>query len=242
MRRYLPFIIIVLALVAAIGIFTVMFRGGTSGGDSNLGFNNSNQPAQVVEKGSAPAPATPNQSTSGSATITKPNVKISSPVILEEYGDYQCPPCGQLYPELKQIEHEYGNQLRLVFHQFPLTKIHKNALAAAHTAEAARNQNKFWEMHDRLYRNQNEWKDLDDPRPTFISYARQLNLKIEQFTSDMDSNQVDQRISADIQRGAAAGVTGTPTVFIDSQMLNEATNLDGLRRGINAMLVRRATS
>jgi protein-disulfide isomerase len=243
MRRYLPFIIIVLALVAAIGIFTVMFRGGTSGGDSNLGFNNSNQPAQVVDKGSAPAQATPNQSTSGSATITKPNVKISSPVILEEYGDYQCPPCGQLYPELKQIEHEYGNQLRLVFHQFPLTKIHKNALAAAHAAEAARNQNKFWEMHDRLYRNQNEWKDLDDPRPTFISYARQLNLKIEQFTSDMDSNQVDQRISADIQRGAAAGVTGTPTVFIDSQMLKyEATNLDGLRRGINAMLVRRATS
>jgi len=243
MKRYLPFIIIVLALVAAIGIFTVMFRKGTGGTDSNLGLNNSNLPAQVVDKGSAPAQATPNQSTSGSTTITKPNVKISSPVILEEYGDYQCPPCGELYPELKQIEHEYGDQLRVVFHQFPLTKIHKNAMIAAHAAEAARNQNKFWEMHDRLYRNQKEWAGQEDPRPTFISYARQLNLKIDQFTSDMDSNQVDQRISADIQRGTVAGVTGTPTVFIDSQMLRyEATNLDGLRRGINAMLVRRATS
>jgi protein-disulfide isomerase len=243
MKRYLPFIIIVLALVAALGIFTVMFRGGTGGGDSSLVVNNSNQPAQAVDKGSTPAQATPNQSPAGSATITKPNVKISSPVILEEYGDYQCPPCGELYPELKQIEHEYGGQLRIVFHHFPLTTVHKNALAAAHAAEAARNQNKFWEMHDLLYRNQSEWKDLADPRPTFVSYARQLNLKLEQFTNDMNSNLVDQRIIADIQRGTAAGVTGTPTVFIDSQMLKyQATTPDGLRRGINAMLLKRATS
>ena len=243
MRRYLPFIIIVLVLVAAIWIFTVMFRGGTGGGDSSLGLNNSNQPAQIVDKGPAPAQATPNQSTSGSATITKPNVKISSPVILEEYGDYQCPPCGELYPELKQIEREYGDQLRIVFHQFPLTKIHKNAMIAAHAAEAARNQNKFWQMHDRLYRNQKEWANQEDPRPIFISYAQQLNLKMDQFISDMDSNQVDQRISADIQRGTVAGVTGTPTVFIESQMLKyEATNPEGLRRGINAMLLRKATS
>jgi protein-disulfide isomerase len=235
--------IIVVALVAAIWIFTVMFRGGTGGGDSSAGLNNSNQPAQVADKGTAPGQSSPNQSTSDSAPVTKPNVKISSPVVLEEYGDYQCPPCGELYPVLKQIEHEYGDQLRIIFHQFPLARIHRNAMAAAHAAEAGRNQNKFWEMHDRLYRNQKEWADQEDPRPTFISYARQLNLKIDQFTSDMDSNQVDQRISADIQRGAAAGVTGTPTVFIDSQMLKyEATNLDGLRRGINAMLLRRATS
>jgi formate-nitrite transporter family protein len=174
--------------------------------------------------------------------LTKPNVKVSSPVVLEEYGDYQCPPCGQLYPELKQIEHEYGEQVQIVFHHFPLTKMHKNALAAAHAAEAARNQNKFWEMHDRLYRNQKEWADQEDPRPTFISYARQLNLKVDQFTSDMDSNLVDQRISADVSRGTVAGVTGTPTVFIDGLMLRyEATTPEGLRKGINAMLTRKAT-
>jgi protein-disulfide isomerase len=243
MKRPLPFIIILVVLATAVGIFSAMFRKGSGGADSSFGLNNSNQTAQIVDKGPAPAPSTSNQSTSGSAAITKPNVKISSPVILEEYGDYQCPPCGELYPELKQIEHEYGAQLRIVFHHFPLAKIHKNAMMAAHAAEAARNQNKFWEMHDRLYRNQKEWADQDDPRPTFISYARQLNLKVEQFTSDMDSNQIDQRISADIQRGTAAGVTGTPTVFIDSQMLRyDATNPDGLRRGINAMLLRRAAS
>lgn len=240
MKRYLPFVIIVLALIAAIAIFVTMFRGGT--GDSSLGAVNSNQSAQLIGNGPAP-----NQSSSGPSAIdavpvTKPNVKVSSPVVLEEYGDYQCPPCGQLYPELKQIEHEYGNQLQIVFHHFPLTRIHKNALAAAHAAEAARNQNKFWEMHDRLYRNQKEWVDQDDPRPVFVSYARQLNLNVEQFNNDMDSNQVDQRVSADIQRGANAGVTGTPTVFIDTHMLRaDATTAEGLRRGINAMLLRRAS-
>ena len=241
MKRYLPFIIIVLALVAAIAIFVTMFRGGTGSGDSNPGLINSNQSAQLLSRGSAPNQSAPGQSTPDSAGLTKPNVKVSSPVVLEEYGDYQCPPCGLLYPELKQIEKEYGDQLQIVFHHFPLTRMHKNALNAAHAAEAARNQAKFWEMHDRLYRNQKEWVDLDDPRPIFISYARQLNLKIQQFTSDMDSNQVDQRISADIQRGTAAGVTGTPTVFIDTHMLRyEATTSEGLRRGINAMRLRRA--
>ena len=229
---------IVLVLIAAIAIFVTMFRGGTS--DSSLGLNSSNQPAQVIGNASAPNQSSP--STTDSIPVTKPNVKVNSPVIVEEYGDYQCPPCGLLYPELKQIEHEYGNQVQIVFHHFPLTRMHKNALAAAHAAEAARNQGKFWEMHDRLYRNQKEWVDQDDPLPVFISYARQLNLKIQQFTSDMDSNQVDQRIAADIQRGTAAGVTGTPTVFIDSHMLRyEATTSEGLRKGINAMLLRRAT-
>ena len=157
--------------------------------------------------------------------------------MIEEYGDYQCPPCGLLYPELKKIEGEYGNQVQIVFHHFPLRTIHKNALAAAHAAEAARNQKKFWEMHDRLYRNQSAWVELEDPRPIFVSYARELGLNVEQFRSDMESNQVDQRISADIQRGAALGVTGTPTVFLDTHLLRyEATNAEGLRRGINLLL------
>jgi protein-disulfide isomerase len=246
MKRYLPFIIIVVVLVAVIAIFSVTLRRGNGGGDSGVGLANSNQPAQVAGNTTAPNQSTAGQSTPGQSPgqggLTKPNVKVSSPVVLEEYGDYQCPPCGQLYPELKQIEHEYGDQVQIVFHHFPLTKIHKNAMAAAHAAEAARNQNRFWEMHDRLYRNQKEWVDQEDPRPIFLSYARQLNLKVEQFTSDMDSNLVDQRISADIQRGTAAGVTGTPTVFIDTYMLRyEATNPEGLRKGINAMLTKKAT-
>jgi protein-disulfide isomerase len=238
MKRYLPFIIIVLVLIAVIGIVALTMRKGNNGADSGLGLPNPNQPAQTTGNTAAP-----NQSPANSAGLTKPNVKVSSPVVIEEYGDYQCPPCGQLYPELKAIEHEYGNQVQVVFHHFPLAKIHKNALAAAQAAEAARNQNKFWEMHDRLYRNQKEWAELDDPRPVFLSYARQLNLNLDQFKQDMDSNQVNQRISSDMQRGASMGVTGTPTVFLDTHMLRyEATTPEGLRRGINVLLERKAVS
>jgi protein-disulfide isomerase len=121
--------------------------------------------------------------------------------------------------------------------------MHKNAMAAARAAEAARNQNKFWEMHDRLYVNQKAWAEVDDPLPTFLSYARELKLDVGRFQSDMSSNEVDQRILADMQKGAAAGVTGTPTVFLDSNMLRyEATNVEGMRQGINLLLSRKATS
>src|SRR5437660_3580745 len=236
MKRYLPFIIIIVVLAGAVGLGVLLSKW--SGAKSDSTFVAKDQPAPP---GGTPAPAS--QAPPQQAPLTRPNVKVSSPVVLEEYGDYQCPPCGQLYPELKEIEKEYGNQVQIVFHHFPLMKIHKNALMAAHAAEAAHNQNKFWEMHDRLYRNQKEWSELDDPRPVFIDYAKQLGLKIDQFTNDLGSNMIDQRISADLQRGSAMGVTGTPTVFLDSRLINyQATNLEGLRRGINILLEQKARS
>ena len=232
MKRYLPFIIIALVLVGAVVLASIFWRRGNAGGDSNTTF-------ATTTSLTAP-PGTNSPAPTGSAPVampTKPNFKVSSPVVLEEYGDYQCPPCGLLYPELKKIEAEYGNQVQIVFHHFPLMTMHKNALAAAHAAEAARNQKKFWEMHDRLYRNQSAWADQEDPRPIFLSYARELGLNAEQFQSDMESNQVDQRISADMQRGASLGVNGTPSVFLDNHLLRyEATNAEGLRRGINLLL------
>jgi len=235
MKKYLPFAIIIIVLVAAVGGSFVLWknRGGSTA-------NSGSTFATTPPVSNTPAP---NQTPKDTAGLTRPNVKVSSPVIIEEFGDYQCPPCGQLYPELKQIEAEYGDQVKVVFRHFPLMKMHKNALMAAHAAEAARNQNKFWEMHDRLYRNQKEWAELDDPRPVFEGYARQLNLKLDQFNSDLQSNLIDQKISADLQRGTSQGVTGTPTVFLDSHLLKyEATNLDGLRRGINILLQQKAGS
>jgi protein-disulfide isomerase len=238
MKKILPFIIIAAVLVAGIVAFAMFSKkhGGSNNGSAFVSTNSETQPA-------ANATAAPGSSPVSTIPIAKPNVKVSSPVVLEEYGDYQCPPCGVLYPILKQIESEYGNQLKVVFHHFPLAKIHKNAMAAAHAAEAARNQNKFWEMHDHLYLNQNAWKDLDDPKPTFIQYAKELGMNVDRFTRDMDSPQVEQRINDDMQKGASLGVTGTPTVFIDGHMLRyEATTADGVRQGINYMLQRKAVS
>jgi protein-disulfide isomerase len=236
MKKSLPFIIIAVVLVAAIAAFIVFGRKKSS--DPNSAFVAT--PAQGSVAASTPMPQAAPTAT---IPIEKPNVKVSSPVVLEEYGDYQCPPCGLLYPVLKDIEHEYGKQLQIVFHHFPLAKIHKNAMNAARAAEAARNQGKFWEMHDRLYRNQNAWKDLDDPRPMFIQYAQELGLNTDRFTRDIDSPEVEQRINSDMQKGTSVGVTGTPTVFIDGNMLRyEATSPDGIRQGINFMLQRKAVS
>jgi len=236
MKKSLPFVIIVIVLVAGIAAFMVFGRKKTN--DSNNAFVAT--PAQVSVSAATPLPQA---SPTATIPIEKPNVKVSSPVVLEEYGDYQCPPCGLLYPVLKDIEHEYGKQLQIVFHHFPLTKIHKNAMNAARAAEAARNQGKFWEMHDRLYRNQNAWKDLDDPRPMFIQYARELGLNTDRFTRDLDSPDVEQRIAADMQKGTSIGITGTPTLLIDGNMLRyEATTPDGVRQGINFMLQRKAVS
>ena len=114
---------------------------------------------------------------------------------------------------------------------------------AARAAEAARNQGKFLEMHDRLYRNQDSWKDMPDPTPAFIGYARELGLNVDRFASELDNSDIEQRIASDMRRGSAAGVTGTPTVFIEGRMLRfEATTPDGLRQGINLMLQQKAVA
>ncbi len=236
MKKYLPFVIILVVLVAATcGALMLWKNRGGSAPKSDSTF------ATALPSPAANSAAS--QTGTDAPGATRPNVKVSSPVVIEEYGDYQCPPCGQLYPELKQIEHEYGNQVQIVFRHFPLMKMHKNALLAAQTAEAARNQNKFWEMHDLLYKNQKSWELSEDAKSIFESYAKQLSLNLDRFQSDLQSNQVQQRISADIQRGTSLGVTGTPTVFLDSHRLNyEATNTEGLRRGINILLERKAGS
>ncbi|MFY9618623.1 MAG: thioredoxin domain-containing protein [Pyrinomonadaceae bacterium] len=237
MKRALPFIIIVIVLIA--GVVAVMIFSRQRGKNAGA-FATNNQQSQTIASTSSPAPQS---SPNAPAGLTRPNVKVSSPVVLEEYGDYQCPPCGILFPVLKQIEHEYGDQVRFVFRHFPLTKIHPNAMTAAQAAEAAGNQGKFSQMHDRLYGTQNAWKDQADARPMFIGYARELGLNVEQFTRDMDSTAVAQRIASDMQRGSSVGVSGTPTVFIDGQMLRyEATTPEGLRQGINYMLQRKAAA
>ncbi|MEP6707681.1 MAG: thioredoxin domain-containing protein, partial [Pyrinomonadaceae bacterium] len=192
--------------------------------------------------------ASPEVSSVATAPTKSPAAAKTKPptgkfVTMEEYGDYQCPPCGLLYPELKKIEAEYGSNLRMVFHHLPLTRIHKNALAAAHAAEAAGRQNHFWEMHDRLYRNQKAWSDEGDPRSIFIGYARELGLDVERFTRDMDSPEVDSRITADTQQATSLGIIGTPTILIDGRQLRpEATTPEGIKQGIDFMLTQKGAS
>jgi len=171
---------------------------------------------------------------------SQPPVVASTPtaVTLEEFGDYQCPPCAQLHPTLKEIKQQYGPSLNFVFRNLPLT-IHKNALIAAQAAEAARVQNRFWEMHDLLYEKQDAWKDDNNPKATFIKYAGELGLDTARFEQDLLSDQVRFRLQADLDEAARLGINGTPTILINGrQMKTEATNADGIRKGIQLMMSR----
>ena len=158
-------------------------------------------------------------------------------ITLEEFGDYQCPPCGILFHELKKIEKEYSDRLRLIFRHYPISERHKNAVLAAHAAEAAGQQNMYWEMHDRLYEKQADWAEADNARALFVAYARELKLDAERFTRDLDSSDADVRISADRQRAQVLGVIGTPTLFVNGRQLKpEAMTPDMIRKAIDYML------
>src|SRR6266550_6344311 len=165
------------------------------------------------------------------------NIAADTVVTLEEFGDYQCPPCGQLHPTLKKLKQQYGANLNLIFRNLPLTKIHPNALAAAQAAEAARVQDRFWEMHDLLYENQALWKDDINPRSIFIKFAADLGLNATQFTRDLDDKQIQMRIEADQEAAAKQGINGTPTILINGRQLRaEMTTPEGVTKGIELMM------
>jgi len=215
MKRYLPFLIIVAVLIVAAGSVIWFVQKSKQNGLSNTNAN-----AQ--------------SDTAGGAHVRGP---ANAPVTVEEYGDFQCPPCGRMYPELKKIEQEYGDKIKVIFRNFPITTQHKFAMIAAEAAEAADFQGKYWEMHDKLYENQQAWDTSDDPGPAFISYARELGLDLERFTRDMNGAEARSRVEQDMQMGNTAGVNATPTFLVNGRMLRtEATNPDGLRTAINVML------
>lgn len=134
----------------------------------------------------------------------------TAPVTLVEYGDYECPFCGQAYYVVKEIERRAGNLIRFVFRNFPLTTVHPHAERAAEAAEAAGAQGRFWEMHDCLYENQQAIEDED-----LLRYAALVGLDIPRFVRDMREGRYLNRIREDFLSGARSGVNGTPTFFIN---------------------------
>lgn len=150
--------------------------------------------------------------------------KKDSPVILIEYGDYQCPYCGQAFPKVKKVTDKYQGQIAYVFRNLPLTTMHPNALAAAGAAEAAGMQGKFWQMHDLLYENQNSWNQLTGNQLTsqLVEFAKQLKLDDAKFKTDLASSNVQQKISFD--RALYAKISNepsTPSFILDGKQVPE---------------------
>jgi len=159
-----------------------------------------------------------------------------APVTLEEFGDFQCPPCGRLAEPLQQIEKDYGSRLRVIFRNFPFT-IHEHAHEAAYAAEAAGLQGRFWEMHDLLYQEQAAWAKSKEVQTLFEAYSGMIHLDVERFKKDMASDRVKEKVESDRKRGEALGVKNTPTIFINNESVPPTSlNPTALRAAIDAAL------
>jgi protein-disulfide isomerase len=227
MKRILPFIIILLVLGVAVGSAYYLKRSATD--------------VHPVTNTNGVAPTTaPITASTGSVPGAEPAHTLgptNAPVHLEEFGDFECPPCGLLHPILVQMHGEFGDRLQITFREFPLVPAHQHAIAAASAAEAAGLQGKFWEMHDLLYENQKNWHETFDVRPIFEGYAKQIGIDVERFKQDINSEAVAQRIFQDGKRGHSLNVKGTPTVFMNGREIPfESLPAEKLRVLINAEL------
>jgi len=234
MKRFLPFAIIVVVLLIAVLLGWMLMR--------SPGPARSDTASSVSERSGSTTDPAANPATNPKvpAGATPPHVRgeATALVTIEEFGDFQCPPCGALYPELKKLEHEFGSRLRVIFRERPLMPMHKHALLAARMAEAAGLQGQFWEMHDILYENQTKWAELEDARPVFMELARSLGLDMDRLNTDLDGPAVETRIFLDGARAHALGVDGTPTVFLNNREVpfDVLKEPDGLRSAINTAL------
>src|SRR5204862_5063736 len=190
MKRFLPFAIIIIVLVVASVAGLVLLRS-----------------SREQQNSAAPTPDPAGEARGAQPPHIRGNP--NAPVTLEEFGDFQCPTCGLFYTELKKIEEEYGDRLRVIFRELPLVPMHQHGLEAAQAAEAAglQGESHFWEMHDKLYENQKAWSDVKDVMPTFIDYARQIGLDIDSFSGVLSGDAVDRRIFEVDMRAHCIGVT-----------------------------------
>ena len=150
-----------------------------------------------------------------------------SKVILIEYGDFQCPYCGEAYPNIKKIAEDYKSKITFVFRNYPLATMHANAKSAAAAAEAAGLQGKYWEMHDKLYETQKDWESLSPEQRTdaYVNYAKAVGVTdIEKFKTDMGGNNVNKKINFDLALGNKVQVSGTPTFILKGEKVSEAAS------------------
>ena len=222
MKRYLPFVIVIGVALTTLGSGTLLYRAKRE------------QLKNIPESESVLA-----KTNTHSAHIRG---NPDAPVTLEEFGDFQCPPCGKFSEFVEELLKEYNPRLRLVFRNFPLSG-HEHAREAALAAEAAGLQGKFWEMHDTLYREQETWTKAPNVRELFESYAGTIGLDVDQFKKDMDGDKARERVDSDRALADFLGVKATPTLFINNRPVDpKDKNPEGVRAAINAALNEKSQS
>src|SRR5437763_1767457 len=222
MKRYLPFVLVAGIALATLGSGALLYRAKRP------------QLRAIPESTTAP----------GKSDTESMHVRGNpdAPVTMEEFADFQCPPCGNFAGFAEELLKEYDSRLRIVFRNFPLP-VHEHAHEAAMAAEAAGLQGRFWEMHDVLYREQAAWSKAPNARELFELYAGTLGLNMDQFNKDMDSEKARERVDSDHALGDSLGIKVTPTLFIIKRTLeSQEKNPEGVRAAINAALEEKSKS
>ncbi len=175
-----------------------------------------------------PDPPSLNVGIAGGATRGDANAAVT----VIEFTDFQCSACGAMYPIVEDVLKSYGNRVRLVIRNFPLTNLHPNAFRAAQAAEAAKAQGKFWEFIDFLFKNQTAL-DADSLK----KHATQVGLDRKRFDAELEAGKYDSVIRRDMEDGETYGIEATPTFFINGAVLTEYS-ADGLRQAIDKAFAR----
>jgi protein-disulfide isomerase len=179
-------------------------------------------------------PTDPPQDSGGRVSVSADDDPSLGPddaaVTIIEFSDFQCPFCARVVPTIKQIEEEFGDSVRIVFRDFPLS-FHQQAQKAAEAAECADDQGKFWEMHDKLFENQNAL-GIDSLK----QYANELGLDGGEFDSCLDSGKHAEEVRKDFADGQQAGVTGTPAFFINGKLVSGAQPFSVFKQAIEQEL------
>lgn len=223
-----PFLIIGIVAVVVIigGLAYLQSRGpATQRSNTNSSAVKPAGPSEALIK--APAGAVPpNELGPSTAAVT-----------VEEFADYQCGACAQVNPLMKEIVSAYGGRIRFIYRAFPLVNIHDKAFDAAVAAEAAGQQGRYFDYQNQLFVNQNTWKSSPDYKNLFEEYAKQIGLDVEKFKAAAAGGLAKSRVDADMTRARGAGITGTPSVFINNTQVPQAQmNSAGLRALIDAEL------
>lgn len=208
--------------------------------------------------GGLPSPAAPAAPSVADNTVPTPPPSNDTPpdldddpvlgdadaeVTLVEFTDYQCPFCSRHYEQTySQIKKDYidTGKVKLVVRDFPLS-FHPNAQKAAEATECADDQNKFWQMHDKLFETQGTWSNLSDAPATFKQYAKDLGLNASTFDSCLDGGTHAQEVAADLAAGSASGIDGTPGFWIlgpddQKQKISGAYPYDTFKSAFDSML------
>ncbi|MFH0864337.1 MAG: thioredoxin domain-containing protein [Candidatus Gottesmanbacteria bacterium] len=228
-------ILVVLLVVAAflIGMFwtKIQYLEGNKGAVAGTAAGGSTPPSTAQPAQPSTKPITAQQM----ATLASKGVAkgpAGAKVTIVEFSDFQCPYCSRVLPTVQQIMDTYKDKVRIVFRQYPLS-FHENAQAAAEASLCANDQDKFWEMHDKMFANQDKLTVTD-----LKQYAADLGLNAATFNTCLDNNKYKEAIQTDISDANAVGVSGTPAFFINGEPLFGAYPFASFKAIIDAQLAK----